>query len=74
MQYGCYIVGSSRAKICQNYEEVIHLTLKIDKPLVKMNYSLEELHDLESKLVLITGSNAKNRAQVDTFIDVSYRV
>ena len=72
IHYGCYIVGSSRAKLCQNYEEVIHLTLKeMDKALVKKKYNLEELRDLESKLVLITGSNAKNRAQVDTFIDVS---
>ena len=72
-KYGCYTVGSSKARICQNYQEVIHLSLKEGKKrLTKKNYNLEELRDLESKLVLITGSNAENRAQVDTFIDVSF--
>ena len=71
-QYGCYTVGSSKSKICQNYHEVIHLSLKERrKRLTKKNYNLEELRDLESKLVLITGSKAENRASVDTFIDVS---
>ena len=69
--YGCYTVGSPKVKICQHYQEVIRLSLKEGKKrLTKKNYNLEELRDLESKLVLITGSNAENRAQVDTFIDV----
>ena len=55
-QYGCYIVGSAKSHICQHYHEVIRLTLKAkDKPLTKTSYNLEELRDLESKLVLITG-------------------
>jgi hypothetical protein len=71
-QYGCYTVGSGRSNICQNYHEVIHLSLRErEKRLTKQNYNLEELRDLESKLVLITGSKAENRAHVDTFIDVS---
>ena len=70
-QYGCYTVGSVESKICQNYHEVIHLSLKERKKrLTKNSYNLEELRDLESKLVLITGSKAENRAHVDTFIDV----
>lgn len=72
-QYGCYIVGSDKSKICKEYHQVIHLSLQErQKRLTKKNYTLEELRDLESKLVLITGSNAKNRAHVDTFIDVSF--
>lgn len=72
-QYGCYVVGSAKSHICQHYDEVIRLTLKArDKPLTKTNYNLEELRDLESKLVLITGSKAENRAKVDIFIDVSF--
>ncbi len=71
-QYGCYIVGSAKSHICQQYHEVIRLALKArDKPLTKTSYNLEELRDLESKLVLITGSKAENRAKVDIFIDVS---
>lgn len=73
-QYGCYTVGSGTSNICQHYREVIHLILKAkDKTLAKTNYNLEELRDLESKLVLITGSKAENRAQVDIFIDVRVR-
>ena len=74
-KYGCYTVGSPRAHICQSYHEVIHLSLKQNKKrkkhILKDNYNLEELRDLESKLVLITGSKAEYRAHVDTFIDVS---
>lgn len=70
-QYGCYKVGSAKSQFFKNYHEVIHLSLKDkDKRLTKKTYNLEELRDLESKLVLITGSKAENRAQVDTFVDV----
>ena len=73
-KYGCYTVGSPRAQIYQNYHELIRLLLKKNKKrkkhILKDNYNLEELRDLESKLVLITGSKAENRAQVETFIDV----
>ncbi len=70
-QFGCYTVGSSKWHICQHYHEVIHLSLRNkSRRKMKENYDLEELRDLESKLVLITGSKAENRARVDTFIDV----
>jgi hypothetical protein len=70
--YGHYTVGSDKLKICQTKSEVIHLFLKEGKKhLTKQSYNLDELHDLESKLVLITGSKAENRANVDMFIDVS---
>ena len=72
--YGCYKIGSNRAQICHSYHEVIRLSLKEkerQKRLTKKNYNLEELRDLESKLVLITGSRAENREHVDIFIDVS---
>lgn len=72
VKYGCYKVGSSNSQSCQSYQEIIHLSLKEkDKPLAKKSYDLEELRDLESKLVLITGSKAENREEVDLFIDVS---
>ena len=72
--YGCYTIGSNKAQICHSYHEVIRLSLKEkerQKRLTKKNYNLEELRDLESKLVLITGSRAENREHVDIFIDVS---
>lgn len=71
-KYGCYQVGSSTLQICQNLHEVIHLSLKEkDKPLTKKKFNLEELRDLESKLVLITGSKTEYRDEVDLFVDVS---
>ena len=71
-QYGCYRIGSNKSQICHSYHEVIHLSLKErEKRLTKKNYNLEELRDLESKLVLITGSRAENRKHVDVFVDVS---
>lgn len=74
-QYGCYRVGTKRPIICQTYNQVISLSLKevmkTEKHYVKKNYNLEELRDLESKLVLITGSNADNRKKVDLFLNVS---
>ena len=70
-EYGCYQVGTKKSAVCQNYSEVIHLMLKErGKRLAKKKYNLEELRDLESKLVLITGSKAEYRAQVDHFVDV----
>ena len=70
--FGCYTVGSSEPIICHDIHEVIYLSLiKKTGHLPKKGYNLDELRDLESKLVLITGSNAENRAEVDTFIDVS---
>ena len=42
-----------------------------DKRLPKHKYTLDELRDLESKLVLITSSNAENRKEVDLFLNVS---
>lgn len=72
LKYGMYKVGSSRHLIPQSTEEVVQLVLKVtDRQLSKMNYSLDDLQDLESKLVLITGNKAQNRQQVDIFLDVS---
>jgi len=71
-KYGSYMVGSSRPQTFQSIHQVIHLTLEErDKPLHKKSYSLDDLRDLESKLVLITGSKAENRKEVDQFLDVS---
>ena len=73
LKYGYYSIGSSKNKICHSVHEIISLSLQEkDQRLVKKHYNLEELRDLESKLVLITGSKADHRKQVDLFLDVSY--
>jgi hypothetical protein len=73
---GCYIIGVREAVTVadKSTKDVIRLKLKekdVKRPLTKKNYNLEELRDLASKLVLITGSNAANRKRVDVFVDVS---
>ena len=71
-KYGCYTIGIWKPVICKSHREVIHLTLKVnkEKQLVKRKYNLEEVRDLESKLVFITGRDANNRKMVELFIDV----
>ena len=74
LKNGCYFIGSSRPEIHQTINEIIRLRLREkdkDSRIVKKKYNLEELHDLESKLVLITGSKAEYRNEVDLFLDVS---
>lgn len=75
MEYGCYEIGIKQPVICKSQNEVISLTLKMTKEeeekYLKTSYSLEDLQDLESKLVLITGTNADNRKMVDLYVDVS---
>ena len=72
---GCYVVGEKQSISVagKSLKDVIQLYLKeknIKKRLTKNRYNLDELRDLESKLVLITGSNAENRNKVDLFINV----
>ena len=69
LKYGCYTVGGIAM---ENIHDVIRLTLvpQTGVKLLKAHYSLDELRDLESKLVLITGSKAKNRGAVEHFLDV----
>ena len=70
---GCYTVGERREIAMESIYDVIRLTLvpqRGTKP-IKAHYSLDELCDLESKLVPITGSKAKNGAAVEHFLDVT---
>ncbi len=73
-EYGCYKVGSKGPVINKSHNDVICLRLKdtgTEKCFTRTFYNLEELRDLESKLVLITGSNAENRKKVELFVNVS---
>lgn len=70
--YGRYIIGGIQGETVRSIHDVIHLKLEeSDKPLSKKSYSLDELRDLESKLVLITGDKAKNRIEVEQYLNVS---
>ena len=74
LRYGHYDIGFS-AESAQSTSDLISLTLHppndLEKPPCKLKYNLEELRDLQSKLVLITGSKADNRTEVDHFLNVS---
>ena len=73
LRYGIYQIGvTNQSKLAQNIHDVISVKLiPKDKPLTKKTYNLDELRDLESKLVLITGSKAANRTEVDHYLNVS---
>ena len=71
--YGWYKVGSRDGQVVHSIHDMIQLKLKnTPKQLSKSSYTLDELRDLESKLVLITGSKAENRKEVDQFLNVSH--
>ena len=72
LTYGRYQIGSTSDRRVQSIHDVIDLHLEgTEKQLPKMRYSLDDLRDLESKLVLITGSKAENRKSVDKFLNVN---
>ncbi len=67
-------MGSSTERNFREIYEAIELTVdgsRDQRVLSKSRYSLDELRDLESKLVLITGTKAEHRHQVDQYLDVS---
>ena len=71
-EYGCYTIGSQAMGVHSKLSQLIRMDLEqCDKPLPQRKYSLNELRDLESKLVLITGSESEEREQVDHFLKVS---
>jgi hypothetical protein len=72
LKYGHYQVGVTiQSKPVHTIHDLISLKLIVrDKKLSKISYSLDDLRDLESKLVLITGSKTESRYQVDHYLDV----
>ena len=72
-RYGCYTVGSSSEVTHSKASEVIKMDLKQEhKSLAQHKYSMDELRDLESKLVLITGRKSDEKNDVDNFLKVSH--
>ena len=72
LKYGRYQVGVTiQSKPVHTIHDLISLKLIVrDKQLSKTSYNLDDLRDLESKLVLITGSKAENRTEVDHYLNV----
>ena len=67
LKYGIYEIGFKK-----NVHGLISVSLSRHcQNLVKWKYTLDELRDLESKLVLICGNKAENRAEVDHYLNVS---
>ena len=72
---GNYEIGSIRSHKLSSRSEAICVRLR--KPedgkttLPQYKYTLDELKDLESKLVLIAGPESSEREEVDLFLDVS---
>lgn len=72
LKHGVFKVGSNNAEVVRHLHKIVSVKLKTtDRRIVKRAYNFTELQDLESKLVLITGSKARNRGEVDLFLDVS---
>ena len=68
-QYGEYTVSSCEELPLLYTGDAIKL--KIHRPnAVKQEYSLDDLHDLESKLILITGKHAAGKVETDKFLNV----
>ena len=76
LEYGCYTIGGQKDVAMSSIHDAVKLVLEPqgEKTLAKIGYSLDDLRDLESKLVLITGSKADNRNAVEQFLDVCYNV
>ena len=70
-KYGYYTIGSRTSDIHSRLQNVIKLDLqRRDKQLTQWRYTLEELRDLESKLVLITSQDSEESGEVDLFMKV----
>ena len=76
LMYGRYQIGMTiQSMPVHTINDIISLKLVVrDKKLSKKFYNLDDLHDLENKLVLITGSKAENRTEVDHFLNVRHNI
>ena len=71
-KYGSYTIGSTARSVHTSQSQVIHLDLNNpEKSLLKKKYSLDDLCDLESKLVLITSHKSNEDGEVQVFLQVS---
>lgn len=71
LNYGRYQVGVTiQSTPVHSIHDLISLKLVVRDKKFKTLYNLDDLRDLESKLVLITGSKAENRTEVDHYLNV----
>ena len=69
--YGYYTIGSQSLDVHTSLKEVVQLDLeRRDKRLTQLKYTLDDLRDLESKLVLITSQES---GEGDLFIKVCFQ-
>ena len=68
IMYGEYRIGERRSTLLYEISEAVVLNMEADH---KRKYTLDQLRDLESKLVLITGSTDPRREKVEGFLNVS---
>ena len=68
IKHGMFRVGQKGADIFHNMSDIVKLTVDSKHGRV---YHLDDLKDLESKLVLITGNKDERRIAMDGFLDVS---
>ena len=70
-EYGYYTIGTNAQVVETQLASVIKLRLDTSgRSVQQSSYSLDELRDLESKLVLITGKDSMEK-EVYQFINVS---
>ena len=79
LKYGCYRVGANYSEsskgAAQSVNQLISMRLEErDQKFLQKVYTLDELRDLESKLVLICGNKEKSRTEVDHFLNVSSKL
>ena len=69
IEYGEYIISSTEEMSLLSISDAIKL--KIHRlNAVKREYLLDDLRDLESKLVLITGKHTTEKAKTEKFLNV----
>jgi len=71
--YGAYTISCNEQKASQSIERAVLLKISRVKA-AKKEYSFNDLRDLESKLVLIRGRSTKGAAEMDRFLNVSFRI
>lgn len=69
IQFGEYKISSSEAMPLLSIGDAIKLKIHRQNA-VKKEYSLDDLRDLESKLVLITGKHTTEKAKTERFLNV----
>ena len=75
---GVYVVGHMENKSCsQSANDVIRLTVPTkdgSEEVQSKTYSVDELKDLQSKLMLIAGKAEKGKDEVEQFVKASLKL